>query len=346
MFDQIIQFENLMMAAYDAQKGKRFKAPVMRYMSNIEENLINTQNHLIWGSYVPSQHRRFCVYEPKMRTISAPPFHDRVVHHAIHRVIEPAIDKRFIYDSYACRVGKGTHAAANRVQRFIRIAKQNHGNVYALKADISKFFNSINHATLKYVLGKHVSCKRTMALLEKIIDHSDTDTYGVGIPIGNLTSQLFANVYLNELDQFVKHGLRERFYARYMDDFIIIHHDKAHLQRIRKQIEEWLLINLQLKTNSKTQVFPVGLVRGRALDFVGYRIYATHKLLRKCTEKRFRHKVKKLRKLYASHDVNLLDIKPILSSYMGCATHANAYNLINNVLSVPFTRGYENAEAV
>lgn len=346
MFDQIVQFENLMEAAHEASKGKRFKAPIMRYMANVEEHVINTQNHLVWGSYLPSPHRRFLVYEPKVRTISAPPFHDRVVHHAIHRVIEPVIDKRFIFDSYACRVGKGTHAAAGRAQKFIRISKRNHGRTYALKADIAKFFNSINHFTLKFTLRKHISCKRTLNLLDKIIDNSDTDTPGVGIPIGNLTSQLFANVYLNELDQFVKHELREKHYVRYMDDFIIIHHDKAHLQRIRKEIEEWLLINLQLKTNSKTQVFPVGPVRGRALDFVGYRIYATHKLLRKCTEKRFRHKVKKLRKLYASHDIDLSDIKPILSSYMGCATHANAYNLINNVLSVPFTRGYENAKAV
>ncbi|MCG6367021.1 RNA-directed DNA polymerase [Vibrio fluvialis] len=184
-----------------------------------------------------------------------------------------------------------------------------------------------------------------MALLEKIIDHSDTDTYGVGIPIGNLTSQIFANVYLNELDQFVKHGLGERFYARYMDDFIIIHHDKAHLQRIRKEIEEWLLINLQLKTNSKTQVFPVGLVRGRALDFVGYRIYATHKLLRKCTEKRFKHKVKRLRKKYERGEINLSDIKPIIASYMGCANNTNSYYLTNNILSVPFKRS-ENHERV
>ncbi|ELX4136214.1 group II intron reverse transcriptase domain-containing protein [Vibrio vulnificus] len=346
MFDQIIQFENLMAAAHDAQKGKCFKAPVMRYMSNIEENLINTQNHLIWGSYTPSKHRRFHVYEPKLRVISAPPFHDRVVHHAIHRVIEPVIDKRFIFDSYACRAGKGTHAAANRVQQFIRVTKQNHGCVYALKADIAKFFNSINHATLKYIIGRHIECGRTLSLLEKIVDHSDTETAGVGIPIGNLTSQLFANAYLNELDQFVKHGLRERFYARYMDDFVVIHHDKAHLQRVRNQIEHWLFVNLQLKTNNKTQVFPVGLSGGRSLDFVGYRIYATHKLMRKCTEKRFKHKIKRLRKMYASHCIELSDIKPIVASYIGCAAHASSYNLINNVLSVPFTRSPENAEPV
>lgn len=338
MFDQIIQFENLMEAAHEAAKGKRFKAPIMRYMANIEEHVINTQNHLIWGSYLPSPHRRFLVYEPKIRTISAPPFHDRVVHHAIHRVIEPVIDKRFIFDSYACRTGKGTHSAANRVQKFIRISKRNHGRTYALKADIAKFFNSINHFTLKFVLRKHIKCKRTLNLLDKIIDNSDTDTPGVGIPIGNLTSQLFANVYLNELDQFVKHELREKHYVRYMDDFIVIHHDKSHLQHIRKEVEKWLLINLQLKTNNKTQVFPVSTSAGRALDFVGYRIYATHKLLRKCTEKRFKHKVKRLRRMYANSEIELTDIKPIIASYIGCASHTNSYNLLRCTLSKPFKR--------
>lgn len=338
MFDQIIQFENLMGAANDAAKGKRFKAPIMRYMANVEEHVINAQNHLVWGSYLPSPHRRFLVYEPKVRTISAPPFHDRVVHHAIHRVIEPVIDKRFIFDSYACRVGKGTHAAAGRAQKFIRISKRNHGRTYALKADIAKFFNSINHFTLKFTLRKHISCKRTLNLLDKIIDNSDTDTPGVGIPIGNLTSQLFANVYLNELDQFVKHELREKHYVRYMDDFIVIHHDKAHLQRVRSQIESFLAISLQLSTNSKTQVFPVATSTGRALDFVGYRIYATHKLLRKCTEKRFKHKVKRLRRMYANSEIELSDIKPVIASYIGCASHTSSYNLLRFTLSKPFKR--------
>ena len=338
MFEKIVEFDNLYFAAKEAEKGKRYKSPVMKYMENVEENIINAQNHLIWGSYTPSNHRRFAVYEPKLRIISAPPFSDRVVHHAIHRVIEPVINKRFIYDSYACRKGKGTHAAADRAQSFIRIVKRNHGSVYALKADIAKYFNSINHATLKYIVGTHINCKRTLVLLEKIIDHSDTDNAGVGIPIGNLTSQLFANMYLNELDQFVKHGLREKFYVRYMDDFIIIHHDKEHLQRVRKTIEEWLSVNLQLKTNNKTQVFPISSGNGRALDFVGYRIYATHKLLRKCTQKRFKHKIKRLRKLYAQGEVELDDISPIISSYLGCAKHAQSYDFIKYVLSVPFVR--------
>lgn len=341
MYERIVEFDNLIAAAHEAAKGKRYKAPVMRYMSNIEENVINTQNHLIWKSYKPSQHRRFLVFEPKVRTISAPPFHDRVVHHAIHRIIEPVIDKRFIFDSYACRYGKGTHKGADRVQSFIRKVKRNHGHVYALKADISKFFNSINHDSLKRIVSSHIDCKRTAGLLHLIIDHSDTDTPGVGIPIGNLTSQLFANMYLNELDQFVKHALREKYYARYMDDFVIIHHDKAHLQRIRTCIEEWLHVNLQLKTNNKTQVFPIGAHGGRALDFLGYRIYPTHKLLRKCTIKRFKHKMKSMRKRYYDGQIVMSDISPVVASYVGCASHAQCSTTLNHILSKPFVRRNE-----
>lgn len=341
MYENIASFDNLMLAVSDAARGKRYKAPIIAYMANVEENIINAQNHLIWGSYRPSAHRQFFVFEPKRRLISAPPFSDRVVHHAIHRVIEPIIDKRFIYDSYACRTGKGTHKGVERAQKFMRIVKRNHGKVYAFKADISKYFDSINHDTLKFILSKHIKCPRTYALLCRIIDGPDPSHVGVGIPIGNLTSQLFANLYLNELDQYVKHELRERHYVRYMDDFVIIHHDKAHLQRLRSEIEQWLLINLQLKTNHKTQVFPVSMAHGRSLDFLGYRLYTTHKLMRKCTEKRMRYKVKRLRERYKKGLASQSEVKSVIASYAGCAKHANAYNLLTNILQEPFIRESE-----
>ncbi|MCG3744424.1 RNA-dependent DNA polymerase [Vibrio cincinnatiensis] len=338
MYDKIISFENLYQAANEAARNKRYRVPIMRYFSNLEENLINAHNHLIWGSYEPQPHRQFFVYEPKKRLISAPPFDDRVVHHAIHRIIEPIIDKRFIFDSYACRIGKGTHRGADRAQRFIRIVKRNHGRVYVLKADIAKYFNSINHASLKRIIRSHLNCERTIALLNLIIDKAEVEVQGVGIPIGNLTSQLFANLYLNELDRFVKHELREKHYIRYMDDFVILHHDKAHLQRLRVTIERWLLENLQLKTNNKTQIFPVSTSSGRALDFLGYRIYATHKLLRKCTAKRFKHKVKKLRKQYAKGKASLAEVRSVIASYNGCIQHAKATALFKSALNEPFVR--------
>lgn len=341
MYDKIISFENLYQAANEAARNKRYRVPIMRYFSNLEENLVNTHNHLIWGSYEPQPHRQFFVYEPKKRLISAPPFDDRVVHHAIHRIIEPIIDKRFIFDSYACRIGKGTHRGADRAQRFIRIVKRNHGRVYVLKADIAKYFNSVNHSSLKRIIRSHLNCERTIALLDLIIDKAEVEVQGVGIPIGNLTSQLFANLYLNELDHFVKHTLREKHYIRYMDDLVILHHDKQHLHKLRAKIEEWLWLNLQLKTNNKTQIFPVSASSGRALDFLGYRIYATHKLLRKCTAKKFKHKVKRLRVLYAGGRVSNKHVASVLASYSGCIKHANADALFKTTLKIPFVRQYE-----
>lgn len=342
-FEQITTFDNLLQAAEKARRGKRFRRASLEFFDNLEENLIQLQNELLHGCFVPGRYREFYVYEPKRRLISAPCFRDRVVHHAICAVIEPQIDKRFIFDSYACRHGKGTHAGADRAQRFIRIVQRNHGRVYALKADIAKYFQSIDHEILKRLLAAHVRCTRTLKVLCDIIDCSPTRTPGVGIPIGNLTSQLFANIYLNELDQMVKHQLRERYYVRYVDDFIVLHHDKTHLHRLRRVIEHWLWQQLRLKTNHKTQVFPVAASQGRALDFLGYRLYATHRLLRQCSVKRIKYKLRQFRKGYAAGTIGLADIRPSLASWLGHAKHAQSQRLIASLLRQPFTRGSHEA---
>lgn len=339
MFNEIVSFSNLYYAAHRARKGKRERESCLLFFSRLEENIIQIQNELIYQEYVFGVYINFYVYEPKQRLISAPCFRDRVMQQAVYGVLEPEIDKRFIYDSYACRKGKGTHAGADRAQRFIRIVKRNHGEVFALKADISKYFHSIDHIVLKSILAAHIDCQKTLKLLYDVIDCSPSFSPGVGIPLGNLLSQLFANMYLNELDQFVKHQLRCKHYVRYMDDFVILHHDKAHLQHLRKMIEKWLWVRLRLTTNHKTQIFPIDIDNGRALDFLGYRIYATHKLLRKCSVKRIKHKVKKCHRLYSAGVIGMKDIRPSIVSWIGHASHANTYNLVNSVLKEPFKRG-------
>lgn len=338
MFDDVVSFDNLLLAAESARRGKRYRHSSLQFFSNLEENIVQLQNELVHGVFVPGHYHEFYVYEPKQRLISAPCFRDRVVHHAICQVFASQIDKRFIYDSYACRVGKGTHRAADRMQRFMRIVKRNHGEVFALKADIASYFRSINHRILKAIIQRHIPCDRTLKLLFDIVDCSPTPTPGVGIPIGNLTSQLFANMYLNELDQFVKHHLRERYYARYMDDFIVIHHDKNHLHNVRRAIQEWLVCSLGLRTNNKTQVFPIHAGKGRALDFCGYRIYPTHKLLRKCTVKRIKHKVKALVRAYARGSIGFREAWPPIVSWLGHAKHSSSHGLVKSLLAVPFVR--------
>lgn len=337
-FEKIFDFENLLNAAYQCRKGKTKRHSTLIFFNNLEENIIELQNELMWDLYQMSPYRHFYVFEPKRRLISAPHFRDRVIHRAIYNVIEPLFDERYIYDSYACRRNKGTHKGADRAQKFIRRVEAKHSKAYALKADISRYFSSIDHFILKSILDAKLQCNRTKALLFYIIDNSPSDALGVGIPLGNLTSQIFANVYLNELDQYVKQILKVKEYVRYMDDFTIIHHDKRQLHEWRKEIEQFLWQKLRLKTNSKTQVFPIAKQNGRSLDFLGYRIYGSHRLLRKSSVKRIKTKLKKYRKQFANGEIELSDINQNIQSWLGHASHANSHGLKKALFSEPFRR--------
>ncbi|WP_220767185.1 reverse transcriptase/maturase family protein [Shewanella sp. MBTL60-007] len=338
IFEQIYSFENILDAAYQCRKGKTKANATLVFFNNLEENIIQIQNELMWGMYQMSPYHHFYVFEPKRRLISAPHFRDRVAHRAIYNIIEPLFDKQYIHDSYACRRSKGTHKGADRTQAFIKKVERKHGKTYALKADISRYFSSIDHCILKSILDAKIKCERTKALLFYIIDTSPSDALGAGIPLGNLTSQIFANIYLNELDRFAKHQLGAKFYVRYMDDFVFIHHDKEQLHQWRREVEIFLNQNLRLKTNSKTQVFPISTANGRALDFLGFRIYSSHRLLRKCSVNRIKTKLKKYRKLYAKGEIQLADISQSIQSWLGHASHASTYNLRKALLSAPFRR--------
>lgn len=333
LFPEIYSFENLHAAYLRARRGKRTRAEVQRFELDLEGNLIQLQNELIWGTYKTGKYRQFIVLEPKERIVAALPFRDRVVQHSLVYAINQIWERRFISDSYACRVGRGTHKGADRAQAMLREVKRDHGKVYVLKADISKFFHSIDHAVLKVLIRHRVACKKTLELIDNIIDSTVKMDVRVGIPIGNLTSQLFANIYLHELDEFVKHGLRERHYMRYMDDFCIVHHDKAHLGRVRDLVERFLMDKLRLKTNAKTQVFPVCGFHGRALDFLGYRIWTTHRKLRKSSIQRITRTMKKLQKRYADGRVTLGRIRQSLISWLGHAQHAETRGLQDSLLS-------------
>lgn len=333
LFPQIYDFENLYQAYRRARAGKRNRLEVLRFEQDLEGNLIQLQNELIWGMYRTGQYRLFDVFEPKHRVVAALPFRDRVVQHAIVGVIEPIWEARFHFDSYACRPGKGTHAGADRAQDFMRKVQRQHGRVYVLKADISKFFASIDHGIIKRLIRRRIACAPTLALLDAIIDSTaESGLAPVGLPIGNLTSQLCANIYLHELDDYAKHALGERHYCRYMDDFIIVHHDKQHLHRVRADIEDWLWRELRLKTNHKTQVFPVAVRNGRALDFLGYRIYPTHRRLRVDSIKRIKTKLRRFKRQYAAGEISLNDITPSIKSWVAHASHAQTFGLRASVL--------------
>jgi len=336
LFDQVYSFKNIYGAYLNARKCKRYRGYVLDFSWHLEENLLELQNQLLNQTYKHGDYNEFIIYDAKKRHIKAAPFKDRIVHHALCNVIEPIFDKGFIYDSYACRKEKGTQHAVKRLELFLRSAKAsmaiNGGNMYCLQCDISKYFDNIDHKELKSLLTKKIKDQQVEWLLESIIDSSGTLSFGedlfdnrrVGIPIGNLTSQLFANIYLNELDQFVKHQLHEKYYLRYMDDFLILGSNKKELHRTKKIINSFLWSRLRLRMNpKKVHIYPVNI----GIDFLGYRIWITHKLLRKSTVKRFIKRTRKYSKNIQKGKMDIVELDQSLQSWILYAKEGRSWKL-------------------
>ncbi|NNG67359.1 reverse transcriptase/maturase family protein [Caldanaerobacter subterraneus] len=344
MYEKIYDFENLYQAYLEARKNKRYRDEVLKFTANLEENLIQIQNELIYKTYKVGRYREFFVYEPKKRLIMALPFKDRVVQWAIYRQLNPILDKQFIYDSYACRKGKGTHKAADRLQYWLRKVNRKPQKYYYLKLDISKYFYRIDHEILMNILKREIADKDLLWLLDVIINSEDTkfglpldadlDNFegerlsDVGMPIGNLTSQLFANLYLNELDQYAKHKLKLRYYIRYMDDIIILHHDKKYLHAVKDDIENFLNEKLKLNLNRKTAIRPITC----GIEFVGFRIWPTHRKLKKKTALKMKRCLKYLQKVYARGEVDFKTVNATVQSYFGLLKHCNSYKLRRKLL--------------
>ncbi len=330
IYSKIYDFENICIAHKKACKCKRYNDEVLEFGSKLEENIINIQNHLMWKSYECGEYRKFKVYEPKERLVMALPFKDRVVQHALNNIIEPIFDKSFIYHSYACRRGKGVHQASQQLTEWLYNMNLSHGeNIYFIKADISKYFINIDHEILKKIIRKKIKCEDTLHLIETIINHNGTEGELKGIPVGNLTSQLFANVYLNELDKFVKETLKIKYYMRYMDDFLIFSSNKEELREILALTTGFLQTNLKLTLNPKTGIFKAK----NGVDFVGYRHWYTHKKMRKANLKRIRNKIKKYNKMYSNGEIDFEKVNRSVQSWLGHIKHANTYNIRKKILA-------------
>jgi len=279
----------------------------------------------MWGMWQPDRFREFVVKDPKVRLIHAPPFHDRVVHHALVDVIEPFFEKKFIFDSYACRKGKGFHMAAKKAQSCIR--KLGAGkSVYILKADISKYFPSINHNHLMKAISRTIRDKNVLSLSKNIIKNSGFDK--VGLPVGTLTSQLFANVYLDLFDHYIKDDLGVKLYCRYMDDFIVVSSNKQDLHQILSMASNFLEKELSLSLNPKTSIFP----EKQGLDFCGYRIWRTHILPRKRTVKRARRKIIKTARKCNAGSAPVSLVRDQIMSYLGYMKHCNGHITSKHIL--------------
>ena len=335
LFEKICSFENLHSAYLKARRCKRYRNEVLKFTYNLEENLLWLQEKLLKQAYQHGGYREFIVHDAKKRKIKAASFRDKVVHHALYSIIEPIFDKGFIFDSFACRKGKGTHKGIKRLETFLKSfsdsivgAELNEKRIFCLQCDISKYFENIGHEILIKLLEKKICDKKTL-WLARIIIESNNKEGGKGIPIGNLTSQLFANIYLNELDQFAKHKLRKKYYLRYMDDFLILYFDKKNLWQIKEQIREFLLNKLKLEFHpQKVNIFP----SDKGIDFLGYRIFGTHRLLRKSTVKRFIKRTKIQQKKMEQELITEEKFSKSLQSWLVYAEYGDSWWLRKNLL--------------
>ncbi|MEG0873480.1 MAG: RNA-directed DNA polymerase [Clostridia bacterium] len=322
-------FELLYQAHLRAKKNKTNRNELISFEINLENNLINLLNNIKKGTYHLGKYTTFIIYEPKRREIMSLPYKDRIIHQwYVEEFIKPYIVPKLITDTFACITDRGTHKAIDKVQEYMKTFYRNNGDFWILKCDIKKFFYSIDKNILFEILKKYISDKKLLDFTRLIIFEKQSASKK-GIPIGNYTSQFFANIYLNELDQFAKHNLHLKYYVRYMDDFIIILKSKEECKKIKKEIELFLHENLELELNHKSHYYPHKF----GLDFCGYRIFTTHRLLRTNSKKKIKRKVSSLNKMYRNNSLDFKRAMFSINSWIGHSSHANTYTLRKKIIN-------------
>jgi retron-type reverse transcriptase len=319
-YKNIMSFKNLCDAWAEFTRGKKSKKDVAEFSLNLSQNIFRLHEELRTKTYRHGAYEAFSISDPKPRSIHKAIVRDRLLHHAIYRVLYPYFDKKFIYDSYSCRTGKGTHLALNRFTTLARRVSRNHTRtVWVLKGDIRKCFASIDQAILVSILSQCVTDPDCLWLLKNIIISFSTSP-GKGLPLGNLTSQLLVNVYLNEFDQFVKHRLKAIAYVRYADDFVCMHHDRQVLLELLPKVQAFLLERLQLSLHPD-KVFLKTVASG--VDFLGWVHFPHRRVLRTTTKRRMFKKIQD-----SEHD------QAVVQSYLGLLRHGNAYCLEQQVMEL------------
>jgi len=278
------------------------------------DNVLSLHEDLREKTYQHGSYEFFKINDPKPRDIHKASVRDRLVHHAVYKILYPHFDRYFIYDSYSCRLGKGTHRAIQRFQIFAnKVSRNHHRSAWVLKGDIRKFFASIDHNILKAILKRHIPDDDINWLTSQLIDSFSTDgKEGVGLPLGNLTSQLFVNIYMNEFDQFVKRKLKVKWYIRYADDFVILHESNDYLKNLVPLLSDFLESTLKL-TLHPDKLFIETCVSG--VDFLGWVNFPHHRVPRTSTKRRIFRKMRKE------------PSKKSLASYLGILKHGNAHRL-------------------
>ena len=321
-YQDIISLENLFEAWKEFVSGKRDRKDVQKFQEHLMHNIGILHQELAVKTYRHSAYEAFHISDPKPRNIHKATVRDRLVHHALYRKLYPFFDTKFIADSYSCRRGKGTHRAMNRFRAFARKESHNHTKtVWVLKCDIKKFFASIDQQTLLTIVSRYGVDADTQRLLAEIVNSFNSGTVGVGLPLGNLTSQLLVNVYMNEFDQFVKHRLKAQHYIRYADDFVILSRDRERLAQLLVQIRRFLLEKMRLMLHpQKVSISTVA----SGIDFLGWVHFPDHRVLRTATKRRMLRRT-----------VGLIKESPVVQSYIGLLSHGNgrrAFSLVRRGL--------------
>jgi len=320
LFEKIVTFKNLNEASKKAFMGnKKYTVSGQSFYFNLEKELISLEKELSSEEYQPGPYYHFSIYDPKYRDICAASFRDRVVHHAICNIIEPLFNQTLIYDTYACIKGKGSHAAVKRAQTFSK--KFN----FVLKCDINSYFETVDHEVLLTILSRKIKDKRLMRLLKTIIKQPfPKGSPGKGLPIGNLTSQIFANIYLGQLDHLVKDQLAVKGYLRYMDDFLVFEQDKSCLIGWLYEIDNYVTNKLLIELKENVlKLMPVS----QGVPFLGFRIFPGIIRLQRKNVVRFRRKMRKREHQFLSGEIDEKNFIDSVTSILAHISHADTYKM-------------------
>ena len=319
MYDNIISLDNLLIAWQEFLCGKKNKNDTQEFGRNLMRNIISLHGDLKDKTYKHGEYMSFKISDPKPRDIHKSSVRDRLLHHAIYRVLYPYFDKKFIHDSYSCRLGKGTHKANQRFKYFAgKVSKNYTKTCWILKCDIQRFFANIDHKILVGILREHIEDENTVWLLKQVISsYNAKGKSNVGLPLGNLTSQLLVNIYMNEFDQFVKNALHEKYYIRYADDFVFMAEDKAELKKNIPKISEFLENKLKLSLHPD-KLFIKTLASG--VDFLGWVHFEKYRIIRASTRKRMIRNI-----------IDKQGKEEVVQSYLGMLKYGNSRKIKDKI---------------
>lgn len=318
-FEKIFSYESLVWSWFEFRSGKRKKSDVLDFTTKASKYLFDLQAEILSGNYCHGGYEHFKIYEPKARDIHKATVRDRVVHHAIYRALYSFFDRYFIHDSYSCRLEKGTHRALIRFNYLAWKESHNHTRtVWVLKGDIRKCFASINHEVLKKIIGRYIKCPKIIKVTHTVIDSFCSFKAGKGIPLGNLTSQLFVNVYLNEFDQYVKRVLKIQKYMRYADDFVVLSYNRKELEALVPKMRAFLKGTLDLELHPDKVFIRVW---HSGVDFLGWIHFPKYRILREST------KIRMYQAIFS-------DTKPeVVHSYLGMLNWGNGHKIKQDLSS-------------